>query len=44
LDLKILVQTVFELVRRADHSDDGLDVPEFLGTADRGHAPNGSMT
>ena len=44
LDLKILMQTVFELVRRADRSDDGLDVPEFLGTADRGHAPNGRMT
>ena len=38
LDLKILVRTVFQLVRGADATDDGLDVTEFLGTADRGQA------
>jgi len=44
LDLKILFQTVFELVRRAHDSDDGLDVPEFLGTADRAPATKGGMS
>ncbi|HEY5417546.1 MAG TPA: sugar transferase [Gemmatimonadaceae bacterium] len=39
LDLKILMQTFFALVRGADDTDDGLDVPEFLGTADPSRAP-----
>jgi len=39
LDLKILMQTFFALVRGADDTDDGLDVPEFLGTADPSQAP-----
>ena len=39
LDLKILMQTFFALVRGADVTDDGLDVPEFLGTADPSRAP-----
>jgi len=39
LDLKILTQTLFALVRGADDTDDGLDVPEFLGTADPSRAP-----
>ena len=39
LDLKILMQTLFALVRGADDTDDGLDVPEFLGTADPSRAP-----
>jgi len=34
LDVKILMQTVFHMARGADASDDGLDVPEFMGTAD----------
>ena len=38
LDLKILMQTFFALVRGADDTDDGLDVPEFLGTADPSQA------
>jgi len=33
LDLRILGQTLFTLVRGADATDDGLDVPEFMGTA-----------
>lgn len=32
LDLKILMQTASTLVRGADVTDDGLDVPEFMGT------------
>ena len=39
LDLKILTQTFIALVRGADDTDDGLDVPEFLGTADPSRAP-----
>jgi sugar transferase EpsL len=39
LDLKILMQTFFALVRGADDTDDGLDVPEFMGTADPSQAP-----
>ena len=39
LDLKILMQTFFALVRGADDTDDGLDVPEFMGTADPSRAP-----
>ena len=39
LDLKILMQTFFALVRGADDTDDGLDVTEFLGTADPSRAP-----
>jgi len=39
LDLKILMQTFFALVRGADDTDDGLDVPDFLGTADPSRAP-----
>jgi len=39
LDLKILTQTFFALVRGADDTDDGLDVPEFMGTADPNPAP-----
>ena len=38
LDLKILAQTLFALVRGADDTDDGLDVPEFLGTTDPSRA------
>lgn len=39
LDLKILVQTFFTLVRGADVSADGdLDVPMFQGTTDGGRA------
>jgi lipopolysaccharide/colanic/teichoic acid biosynthesis glycosyltransferase len=32
LDLKILMQTALTLIRGADVTDDGLDVPEFMGT------------
>jgi sugar transferase EpsL len=39
LDMKILTQTFFALVRGADDTDDGLDVPEFMGTADPNRAP-----
>ena len=39
LDMKILMQTAVRLVRGADDTDDGLDVKEFLGTADRERAP-----
>jgi lipopolysaccharide/colanic/teichoic acid biosynthesis glycosyltransferase len=35
LDLRILIQTLFTLFRGADVTDDGLDVPEFMGTAGR---------
>ena len=38
LDIKILARTVLKLIRRSDATDDGLDVTEFLGTADRGRA------
>jgi len=34
LDLKILAQTVVRLVNRANDSDDGVDVAEFMGTSD----------
>jgi sugar transferase EpsL len=42
LDLKILMQTAFTLVRGADVTDDGLDVPEFLGT--RAHEQGVQLT
>ncbi|HEX6050917.1 MAG TPA: sugar transferase [Gemmatimonadaceae bacterium] len=35
LDLQILMQTLAAVVSRADGSADGLDVPEFIGTAAR---------
>jgi len=43
LDLKILMQTAFTLVRGADVTDDGLDVPEFMGTRahEQGTQPTG---
>jgi len=38
LDLRIIARTVWKLVRPANDTDDGLDVTEFLGTADPGRA------
>jgi sugar transferase EpsL len=35
LDLKIILRTLFSMIRRAESSADGLDVPEFMGTARR---------
>lgn len=37
LDLKILARTLVHVIRGAEPSDDGLDVPEFLGTAGPNH-------
>jgi lipopolysaccharide/colanic/teichoic acid biosynthesis glycosyltransferase len=36
VDLTIIARTAWKLVRPADDTDDGLDVTEFLGTADHG--------